>query len=172
MNLFGLIPFMDSPTSSLNITVALGLTVFVYAQWVGIRSLGPVGYVDHLMGSPRNLTGWILVPIMLPIHVLGELAKPISLSCRLFGNIFGEDMLMVAFATLGVTMLSFTHLPIGLPMHAIFYPLALLTSALQALVFTVLSTIYILLMLPHDDHDHHDEAHEVEPVSQEARRIP
>ena len=171
MNLFGLIPFMDSPTSSLNITFALGLTVFVYAQWVGIRSLGPVGYVDHLMGSPRNLTGWILVPLMLPIHVLGELAKPISLSCRLFGNIFGEDMLMVAFATLGVSMLAFAHLPIGLPMHAIFYPLALLTSALQALVFTVLSTIYILLMLPHDEHEHHDEAHEVEPVSHEARRI-
>jgi F-type H+-transporting ATPase subunit a len=172
MNLFGLIPFMDSPTSSLNITFALGLTVFLYAQWVGIRSLGLVGYVDHLMGNPRNLTGWILVPLMLPIHVLGELAKPISLSCRLFGNIFGEDMLMVAFATLGVSMLGFAHLPIGLPMHAIFYPLALLTSALQALVFTVLSTIYILLMLPHDDHEHEHETHAVAPVSHEARRIP
>ena len=172
MNLFGLIPFMDSPTSSLNITFALGLTVFLYAQWIGIRSLGLLGYVDHLMGNPRNLTGWILVPLMLPIHVLGELAKPISLSCRLFGNIFGEDMLMVAFATLGVSMLSFAHLPIGLPMHAIFYPLALLTSVLQALVFTVLSTIYILLMLPHDDHEHEHETHEVAPVSHEARRIP
>jgi F-type H+-transporting ATPase subunit a len=95
---------------------------------------------------------------MLPIHVMGELAKPISLSCRLFGNIFGEDMLMVAFATLGITMLSFAHLPIGLPLHAIFFPLALLTSALQALVFTVLSTIYLLLMLPHEDHGHEKEA--------------
>jgi F-type H+-transporting ATPase subunit a len=159
MNLFGILPFMDSPSSNLNVTFALGLTVFVYAQYVGIRSLGPIGYIDHMMGSPRNLTGWILAPIMLPIHVLGELAKPISLSCRLFGNIFGEDMLMVAFATLGVGMLSATHLPFGIPMHAIFYPLALLTSALQALVFTVLSTIYILLMLPHDEH-HAEEHHE------------
>src|SRR5262249_49640951 len=92
------------------------------------------------------------------IHVLGELAKPISLSCRLFGNIFGEDMLMVAFATLGVGMLSFAHVPFGIPMHAIFYPLALLTSALQALVFTVLSTIYILLMLPHDEHENEHDA--------------
>ena len=156
MNLFGLVPLMKSPTSSLNVTVALALTVFVYVQWIGLRGLGPVGYVHHLMGSPGDVTGWLLVPIMLPIHVLGELAKPISLSCRLFGNVFGEDMLLVAFATLGITMLQFAHLPFGLPLHAIFFPLALLSSALQALVFTVLSTIYILLMLPHD-HGHAEE---------------
>ncbi|HET7225824.1 MAG TPA: F0F1 ATP synthase subunit A, partial [Candidatus Eisenbacteria bacterium] len=153
MNLFGLVPLMKSPTSSLNVTVALALTVFVYVQWIGLRGLGPIGYVRHLMGSPSDVTGWLLVPIMLPIHILGELAKPISLSCRLFGNVFGEDMLLVAFATLGITMLQFAHVPFGLPLHAIFFPLALLSSALQALVFTVLSTIYILLMLPHD-HGH------------------
>src|SRR6185436_9797840 len=89
MNLFGLIPFMESPTSSLNTTFALAITVFLYCQYVGVRGLGVVGYVDHLMGSPRDLTSWLLVPLMLPIHILGELAKPISLSCRLFGNIFG-----------------------------------------------------------------------------------
>jgi F-type H+-transporting ATPase subunit a len=155
MNLIGLVPFMKSPTSSLNVTVALALTVFVYAQWVGIRGLGPWGYLHHMMGSPRDPIGWGLVVLMLPIHVMGELAKPISLSCRLFGNIFGEDMLLVGFATLGISMLSFAHLPFGVPLHAIFFPLALLSSALQAMVFTVLSTIYILLMLPHDHgHDH------------------
>lgn len=153
MNLFGLIPLMKSPTASLNVTVALALTVFVYVQWIGLRGLGPIGYVHHLMGSPSDFTGWLLVPIMLPIHILGELAKPISLSCRLFGNVFGEDMLLVGFATLGITILKFSHLPFGLPLHALFFPLALLSSALQAMVFTVLSTIYILLMLPHD-HGH------------------
>jgi F-type H+-transporting ATPase subunit a len=156
MNLFGLIPFMHSPTSSLNVTVALALTVFIYVQYTGFRELGLMGWVDHMLGSPRDVTGWMLAPLMLPIHLLGELAKPISLSCRLFGNIFGEDMLLVAFATLGITMLSFTHLPFGLPLHALFFPLALLGSALQAMVFTVLSTIYLLLMLPHE---HHDEGH-------------
>jgi F-type H+-transporting ATPase subunit a len=157
MNLFGLIPFMDSPTSNLNVTFALGLVVFVYAQWIGIRGLGPTGYVDHLLGSPRDLTGWLLAPLMLPIHVLGELAKPISLSCRLFGNIFGEDMLLVAFVSLGITSLSFLHLPVGLPLQLPFLFLALLTSTLQAAVFMVLSTIYFLLMLPHDDHGHEPE---------------
>ena len=158
MNLFGLLPFMDSPTSSLNVTFALGLIVFVYAQWIGLRELGPLGYVDHMLGSPRDLTGWLLAPLMLPIHVLGELAKPISLSCRLFGNIFGEDMLLVAFVSLGITCLASLHLPFGLPLQLPFLLLALLTSTLQAAVFMVLSTIYFLLMLPHEDHDH-EEAH-------------
>ena len=155
MNLFGLLPFMHSPTASLNVTVALALTVFVYVQFIGFKELGPLGWLDHMLGSPRDLTGWLLAPLMLPIHVLGELAKPISLSCRLFGNIFGEDMLLVAFASLGVTMLPFQALPFGIPMHALFFPLALLGSALQAMVFTVLSSIYILLMLPHEHHDEH-----------------
>jgi len=158
MNLFGLIPFMESPTSSLNTTFALAITVFLYCQYVGVRGLGVVGYVDHLMGSPRDLTSWLLVPLMLPIHILGELAKPISLSCRLFGNIFGEDMLLVAFVSLGITTLSFAHLPFGLPLQLPFMFLALLTSTLQALVFTVLSTIYLLLMLPHESHGHEGEA--------------
>ena len=170
MNLFGLLPFMKSPTSSLNVTFALGLVVFVYAQWIGLRGLGPIGYVDHMLGQPRDLTGWILAPLMLPIHVLGELAKPISLSCRLFGNIFGEDMLLVAFASLGVTTLSFLHSPVGVPWQVPFLFLALLTSTLQAAVFMVLATVYILLMLPHDDHAHdHDHAdvpaRQVQPTS-------
>jgi F-type H+-transporting ATPase subunit a len=111
-----------------------------------------------MAGSPRSAIGWGLVPLMLPIHLMGELAKPISLACRLFGNIFGEDMLLVAFASLGITVLSFTHLPIGLPLQLPFLFLAILTSTLQALVFTVLSTIYLLLMLPHDDHGHEGQA--------------
>ena len=119
---------------------------------------GLVGYFDHMAGSPRTVIGWAMVPLMLPIHLMGELAKPISLACRLFGNIFGEDMLLVAFVTLGITTLSFSHLPIGLPLQLPFLLLALLTSTLQALVFTVLSTIYFLLMLPHEEHGHDGEA--------------
>ncbi len=153
MNLFGLIPFMDSPTSNLNVTFALGLVVFIYVQYIGIKELGALGYVDHMLGQPRDMTGWLLAPLMLPIHLLGELAKPISLSCRLFGNIFGEDMLLVAFVSLGITSLSFAHLPFGLPLQLPFLFLALLTSTLQAAVFMVLSTIYVLLMLPHEQHD-------------------
>ena len=154
MNLFGLIPFMDSPTSSLNVTVGLALCTFLYVQYTGIRELGALGYVDHMAGSPRSAISWCMVPIMLPVHLIGELAKPVSLSCRLFGNVFGEDMLLVAFTSLGVATLSFMHSPVGIPWQFPFLVLALLTSTIQALVFTVLSTIYLLLMLPHEEHGH------------------
>jgi F-type H+-transporting ATPase subunit a len=97
---------------------------------------------------------------MMPIHIIGELAKPVSLSCRLFGNIFGEDMLLVGFAGLGISLFSVIGLhalPFGIPFHFPFLFLALLTSLIQALVFSILSTIYFLLMLPHD-HGHEAEA--------------
>ena len=161
MNLFGLIPFMDSPTSSLNVTVGLALCTFLYVQYTGIRELGVLGYLDHMAGSPRSAITWAMVPIMLPVHLIGELAKPVSLSCRLFGNVFGEDMLLVGFTSLGVATLAFVHSPIGVPWQLPFLVLALLTSTIQALVFTVLSTIYFLLMLPHEDHGHEEASQHV-----------
>ena len=139
------------------------LTVFVYVQFTAITELGFLGWLDHMAGSPRSPIEWGLVPLAFPIHVIGELAKPVSLSCRLFGNIFGEDMLLVGFATLGVGAMSAMHLgglPFGLPIHFVFLFLALLTSFVQALVFSMLSTIYFLLMLPHDHgHEHAEGAH-------------
>jgi len=162
MNLFGVLPFMKSPTANLNVTVALAITVFVYVQYTAISELGFLGWLDHMAGTPRSPVEWGLVPLAFPIHLIGELAKPVSLSCRLFGNIFGEDMLLVGFAGLGVTLmktLGLGVLPFGVPFQFVFLFLALLTSFVQALVFSMLSTIYFLLMLPHD-HDHgHDQAH-------------
>ena len=159
MNLFGLVPLMESPTSSLNTTLALALAVFGYVHFTGMRELGPLGWLDHLAGNPRSVLEWGLVPLLLPIHVVGELAKPVSLSCRLFGNIFGEDMLLVAFATLGTAALAAAGSPIGVPLHLPFMFLAFMMSTIQALVFTMLSTVYLLLMLPHDDHGRgHEEA--------------
>lgn len=167
MNLFGTVPLMKAPTSNLNVTLALAITVFVYVQYTAISELGFLGWLDHLAGSPRSPIEWGLVPLAFPIHLIGELAKPVSLSCRLFGNIFGEDMLLVGFAGLGITLMStlgLGALPFGVPFHFVFLFLALLTSVVQALVFAMLSTIYFLLMLPHDhDHEHgHDHAHEAE----------
>ena len=148
-NLFGLVPAMKSPTSNLNTTVSLAVTVFFYVQWTGIRQNGLWGYFHHLMGSPCDLVGWIMVPLNLPLHILEEFIKPLSLSLRLFGNILGEDSLIAAFVTLGITALAFFHVPVGLPVQFPFMMLAVLTGTIQALVFALLSTIYISLMLPH-----------------------
>jgi F-type H+-transporting ATPase subunit a len=154
MNISGLIPMMKSPTASINTTIALALCVFLYVQYTGIRENGIVGYVDHLMGQPRSPMQWAFVPLMLPIHVIGEFAKPMSLSLRLFGNVTGEDILIFIFVSLGVTVMSFTHAPIGIPLQLPFIFLALLTSFIQALVFMLLSTIYFAMMLPHEEEHH------------------
>jgi F-type H+-transporting ATPase subunit a len=158
MNIFGLFPGMYSSTSKLNTTLALALCVFLYVQWSGIRNLGPLGYIFHLAGSPRSVVEWCLVPLNLPLHIIGELAKPISLSLRLFGNISGEDMLLAIFVGLGIASLSFLHAPSwapGLPLQFPFIFLALLTSFVQAMVFTMLSSIYFSLM----SHEEHHEGH-------------
>ncbi|HEX9917102.1 MAG TPA: F0F1 ATP synthase subunit A [candidate division Zixibacteria bacterium] len=153
MNLLGLVPTMKSPTSSLNTTLALALTVFIYVQYTGIRNLGLLGYLDHLAGEPRGAVGFAMIPLMLPLHIMGELVRPVSLSLRLFGNILGEDSLIGALASLGVVALSFLHFPyVGIPFQLPFVILAILFSTIQALVFTLLSTIYISLMLPHEEH--------------------
>lgn len=155
MNLSGLIPFLKSPTAALNQTLALALCVFFYVQYTGFRELGFVGWFDHMLGQPRTVIGWVLTPLMLPIHLIGELAKPMSLSLRLFGNVTGEDILILIFVGLGTSIMSFTHLPIGIPLQVPFIFLALLTSLIQALVFMLLSTIYFAMMLPHGEEDHH-----------------
>lgn len=151
MNLMGIIPFGHSPSTSLNITASLAIMTFLYAQWTGISRLGFVGYLDHLAGQPRDAVSWGLVVLMFPMHLIGELAKPLSLALRLFGNITGEDVLVAAFVGLGVAALAVFGSPIGLPLHAPFILLGILLSTIQALVFTLLSTIYILMMLPHEE---------------------
>ena len=152
MNLAGLVPGLKSPTSRFEMTFALAFCVFCFVQWTGIRRLGVGGYLDHLLGQPRDLVGWILSPLMLFIHGIGEIVKPVSLSLRLFGNIMGEDTLLGVFVTLGALSMAWSHLPIGLPLHLPFVFLALIFSVVQALVFTSLSTIYIYMMLPHEPH--------------------
>jgi F-type H+-transporting ATPase subunit a len=154
-NLIGIVPGMKSSTSNLNTTVALAVSVFFYVQWTGLRENGIIGYIDHLMGTPRDLVGWIMVPLNLPLHILEEFIKPLSLSLRLFGNILGEDSLIAAFVALGIAASAFLHLPVGIPFQILLpVPLALLLGSIQAVVFALLSTIYISLMLPHEEHAH------------------
>lgn len=152
MNLSVLIPGMKSSTSSLNTTVGLAIVVFCYVQWVGLRANGPVKYFDHLAGSPRDVVGWALVPLMLPIHVLGEFIKPLSLSLRLGFNVFAEDVLLAVLVGLGLTAGLALHLPVGLPLQLFVVPLVLIFSTVQALVFSLLASVYIALMSPREEH--------------------
>jgi len=153
-NFMGLVPFLHSSTSSINTTAALAVCTFLYVQFTGLKENGPLGYLHHMAGSPRSAVEWIFVPLMFPLHVLGEFIKPLSLSLRLFGNVMGEDKLIAVFVVLGAGMFAFVNSPIGIPIQVPIVFLALMTSTIQALVFTLLSTIYISLMLPHGEHGH------------------
>lgn len=159
MNLMGIVPGGHSPSTSINITASLAILVFLYSQYTGLTKLGVVGYLDHMIGQPRDVISWCIVPLIFPIHLIGEVAKPFSLALRLFGNITGEDILVAAFVGLGISMMALfgpgaAHSPIGIPLNIPFILLGLLLSTIQALVFTLLSTIYILMMLPHEEAHH------------------
>lgn len=148
MNLFGLVPLMKSPSSSLNITIALAICVFVRVQYLNIKNMGIKGFLYHLAGSPKDTVGWLMAPLMFPIELLTQISRPITLALRLFGNILGEKILIGFFALVGITLLYF------FPIQTPFMFLGLLTSVMQAMVFALLSTIYILLSVPHsEEHD-------------------
>lgn len=151
MNLFGLAPLMKSPSSNLNITIALAICVFVLVQYLNIKNMGITGFIFHLAGSPKTMVEWILAPFLLVLELISQLARPVTLSLRLFGNVLGEDILVGTFALLGVTLI-INYSSLGLPLQIPFMFLALLTSTMQALVFTLLSTVYILLSSPNKEH--------------------
>lgn len=154
-NLMGIVPFMKSPTSSYRTTLALALCTFFYVQYVAVTKLGVLGYIRHLAGDPQNIIMWLVAPLMLPMHIIGEIAKVISLSLRLFGNVFGEDTLIGVFALIGIMLLSIIGVQapvVGLPLQLPFMFLAMLTGFVQALVFALLSMIYFILVLPEEGH--------------------
>lgn len=166
-NLMGLVPLMKAPTSSLIITFSLAMCTFIVVQGTAWVRLGPANYIHHLLGSPKDGIGWALCPLFLLLEVISDfVAKPMSLSLRLFGNILGKDILLGAFLGMGISLVAVvspeaSHY-IGVPLTIPFYFLGLLLSTIQALVFSLLTCIYITMVLPHDHdhehgHDHNDE---------------
>ncbi|MEW5902648.1 MAG: F0F1 ATP synthase subunit A, partial [Acidobacteriota bacterium] len=89
-NMIGLVPGFMSPTSKLNVTAGCALTVFVYYHWQGIKAQGPLRYLKHFAGPIPALA-----PLLLPIELISHFSRPVSLSLRLFGNIFAEELLVV-----------------------------------------------------------------------------
>lgn len=162
-NLLGLLPLGHSSTASFqNTTFALGLATFFYVQGIAIKENGILGYLHHMAGSPNTAMDWGFSILLFPLHILGELIKPISLSLRLFGNIFGEDTLIATMVILGYLLMKAivgSDFIVGLPIQFPFYFLGLLGSTIQALVFALLSTVYIALMLPHGEHAEEDFSH-------------
>ncbi len=125
-NLMGLIPGLAAPTANMNTTAAPAICVFIFYNYIGFKKHG-LGYIKHFMGPVI----W-LAPFMFIIEFIGHLARPLSLTMRLFGNIAGEDL---------VIAILFVLVPILVPLPMFF--LAVFTCCLQAYVFMMLSMIYI-----------------------------
>ena len=132
MNLMGLVPLLHSPTNRINVTLSMALPVFVFYNIEGIRIKG-IKYFKHFV-EPL-----FMAPLMLPIHLIGELVRPVSLSVRLFGNLTGEDLTIALLVIM--TPFLFGFIPV--PVHLVMVFMALLFSTIQATIFTLLSTIYL-----------------------------
>lgn len=146
MNMFAAIPGGMSPTSNLNVTLGLALTVFVAVQVYGFRAHG-VRYLRHFIDGP-----WWLWWLMIPVHILGELARPLSLSFRLFGNIFGEDTAVAIFVFLAALIMKaiYVPLPLQIPMLAFM----VFGGIIQALIFSMLTAVYIGGAVGHVGEEH------------------
>jgi len=160
MNYIGLVPGLHSPTSNITTTLALGVIVFFYVQAWGIRNNGLLGHFSHFLG-PKFGKWPLMAPLMLPIELMSELFRPFTLAIRLFGNIFGEDVILVVLAGLGITMMgnqTLGFIPFQFPIML----LSLITCFVQAMVFSTLTCIYLSLVAPHEhEHDeHHAGAHD------------
>ncbi len=132
-NLVGLLPGFFSPTANINTPLSMALCTFVFTHYLGIKFHG-VKYIKHFLGP----IPW-LAPLFFPIELIGHLARVLSLTLRLFGNIMGEDLVLMILLLLAGKFLA--------PLPMMF--LAVFTSTVQAFIFTLLSMMYFAGSMEH-----------------------
>jgi F-type H+-transporting ATPase subunit a len=168
-NLLGLVPGLVGVTGNLNTNAACAIVVFVAYHWIGARKQGLIPYLKHFAG-PVPLA---LKPLMFVIEIISHLARPLSLTLRLFGNIVGGHILLaVIFLLMGLDGLIGWALSGSVPGAIIggiggivtiaftvgfLYPLKILVAFLQAFIFVMLTMLYISGAI--EESDHHSEQH-------------
>jgi F-type H+-transporting ATPase subunit a len=140
-NLVGLLPFFGSPTASPNTTMALAISVFLYYHWHGVREQGLLHYLRHFAGPELPLWLLPLNILFFFIEILSHCSRVLSLAIRLFGNIFGEDVVLVIL---------FSLLPYFVPIPMM--GLAIFTSVLQTFVFIMLTMMYLAGAVATEEH--------------------
>ena len=150
-NLMGLFPLFMSPTAHVSVTFALGITSFIYYNYVGISENGLIAHLQHLTGPrlPLVLT-LIITPLIFVIELFSNMIRPMTLGIRLFANMFADEQVAAIISGLFPPFTQF-FVPI------ILLPLAVFIAIVQAFVFTLLSTIYISEVT--HEHDHHEDPH-------------
>jgi len=125
-NLFGIVPGLESPTASPVVPLGFALCAFVYYQFYGFKRNG-LGYLKHFLGPV-----WWLAPLMIVVEIISHLARVMSLTIRLFANMFAGDMLTLVF---------FSLIPLGIPVA--FLGLHIFVAFLQAYIFVLLTVVYL-----------------------------
>lgn len=152
-NLMGQFPMFHAPTASVNVTYALGVSSFIYYNYIGIRENGLFGHIAHFAG-PRLplLMAIIITPLIFVIELISNSIRPFTLGVRLFANMFSDEKVFSA-----ITNLAPPFTQVGVPL--ILTLLGVFVAVVQTLVFTLLSMIYIgeVTHAPHDEHGHEDE---------------
>jgi F-type H+-transporting ATPase subunit a len=151
-NLMGFFPLFMTPTAATSVTFALGLSSFLYYNWIGIRENGLFGHLKHFAGPI-----WWIAPLIFPIELISNLIRPFSLGIRLFGNMFADEKVMETVTTLAPPYTLFTLPNIMLPLLMV---LSLFVCFVQTFVFVLLSQLYLseVSHAPHDGHAEHGQA--------------
>lgn len=149
-NLMGQFPLFMSPTASVNVTFALGISSFVYYNYVGIAENGLLGHIKHFAGPRLPLAmALIITPLIFVIELISNSIRPFTLGVRLFANMFSDEQVFVQITNLAPPFTQFL-VPLVLTLLGVF------VAFVQAFVFTLLSMIYIGEV----SHEPHDEEHE------------
>jgi F-type H+-transporting ATPase subunit a len=143
-NLLALVPGLGSATSNINTTAALALVVFFVVQIVGVLQHGLRGYLSTLI--PHGIPLPIAL-FMLPVEIIGQLAKPFSLAIRLFANMFAGHAVMLMILSLIFIFKSYLILPLPVIGNAAVLAFEIFVAFIQAFIFTYLSTLYIATAL-------------------------
>src|SRR5438552_413254 len=138
-NLIGIIPGFESPTQTPSVPAGCAILVFVYYNFMGFKQQGIFRYLAHFAGPV-----WWLAPFMIPIEIISHMARPLSLTIRLFANMLAGEQVTVVF--LGLTYLV---------VPAVFMGLHVFVSFLQAYIFVLLTMMYLSETVPHEQHESH-----------------
>ncbi|HEX8237949.1 MAG TPA: F0F1 ATP synthase subunit A [Abditibacteriaceae bacterium] len=154
-NYAGLVPGLMSPTANPNVPFALAIVGFFAVHIIAIREAGVKNWFLHFVGEPL----W-MAPLNFPLHLIGELVKPVSLAFRLLGNVFGEEVVIAQLTLLGMGIIGAQGWLPGIPVQLPMLFLSVFFGALQALVFSTLLAIYISIFCTHGGHEHgHEHGH-------------
>src|SRR5712664_93393 len=147
-NLMGLFPLFMSPTAATSVTFALGISSFLYYNYIGIKENGILAHLKHFAGPI-----WWIAPLIFTIELISNLIRPFTLGIRLFANMFADEKVLDSIAHLAPGM-TYWVVPVFL------MPLSLFVALIQTFVFILLSQLYLSEVShpPHDSHAEHAES--------------